>query len=203
MARLIHPERQDEPSGGLGCRRWMVRGVASDNAATRFWSGLIDEVLADYQFPTTISLFVATSGTLAPIDLHPDRALERDMAGLAGKDLQQAFRETLAVLEITGPPPPTTVRLSRPGQPHPFLTAILDLPDAEIMSFLLAWLLEWQQVPACRWNDPVVEGTFSAADILRQRRYEIRCRLSTRHLSEGLFERETTLLGTCRTEPFE
>lgn len=193
MPRLIHPDRQDEPAAGLGCRQWQVRGTRCDNAAAKFWSGLIDEVLADYPFPTTITLCAATSGPLSPGDLHPDQALEREIAALAGRNLRQAYRETLAVLEITGPPPPTTVRLTRTGQSRPFLTVMLDQPDAETVPFFLAWLLEWQDLPSDRWNDARVEGEFAADDLPRHRRYRVRCRLASRHLSEGLFRREVTL----------
>ena len=193
MARVIHSERQDEPSAGIGCSRWQVRGVFCDNTAAKFWSGLIDEVQTDYPFPTAISLCAATCGRLSPFDLHPDRILERDIADLAGKDLRQAYQNILSVLEITGPPPPTIVHLTRPDQARPFLTVMLEQPDAETMPFLLAWLLEWQEVPPDHWNDPVVEGEFVAEDTFRCWRYEVRCHLANRHLSEGLFLRETTL----------
>lgn len=167
--------------------------MVSNHAAAKFWSGLIDEVLADYPFPTVISLCAATSGCLSPDDLRPDRILARDMAALAGKDLQQAYRETLAVLEMTGPPLPTTLRLTRSGEPRPFLTAMLDLPDAETMPFLVAWLLEWLDVPPERWNDAMVAGAFVAEDLFRHRRYEVHCQLACKHLSEGLYAREATL----------
>lgn len=201
MARLIHPDYQKDPPAGIGCRQWQVRGVVCDNAAAKFWSGLLDEVQSDYPFRVAITLRAAISGQLSPADLDAGKALEHDLAALAGKDLRQVYQEILAVLEITGPPPPTTVQLARSGQCDPFLTVMLEQPDAETMPFLLAWLLEWQSLPSGRWNDPLLEGAFAAHDPLRRRVYHVRCRMTCRHLSEDLFLREAALeTGIVETE---
>jgi hypothetical protein len=193
MARLIHPDRTDEPPFGIGCREWLVRGAVCGNAAAKFWSGLFDEVLSDYPFGPTLALCAAVDAPLTRADLHPDRALERDAAAWEGRDLRQMYRETLALLEITGAPTPTTIRLSRPGQPAPFLTMLLEQPDAETLPFLLAWLLEWQDIPSADWNGACVEGAFVADDLARSRGYEVRCRLECRPMSEGLCQREAIL----------
>ena len=200
MARIIHPERQNTPAAGIGCSQWGVRGAICDNAAAKFWSSLFDEVLFDYPFRTTITLSVATGGGLSRDDLHPTRGLERDLAALAGKDLRQVYREALTMLEITGPPTSTTVRLTQTGHGHPFLTVMLALPDAEIIPFLFAWLLEWQDLPSDCWNDACVDGEFVADDLRRHRRYEVHCQLTSRHLSEGLYLREATLQAGCSTK---
>lgn len=51
-------------------------------------------------------------------------------------------------------------------------------------------------VPSEQWNDASVWGAFAAKDPSRRRRYDVHCQLSNRHLSEGLFERETRLQAT-------
>jgi hypothetical protein len=123
------------------------------------------------------------------------------MENLDGQDFQRAYREALAVLEITGPPSGVRLRVMRHGFPAPLLAKKLSPPDAETLSFLLAWLLAWADVPPATWNDRTVPGAFMATDLRRHRAYHIQFHLATRHLSEGLYDRELSLDG--RIQSFE
>ena len=193
MARIIHPDKRGGPAGGCGCRRWRVAGVRYDNAAVKFWSALLDEVRADYPPETAIAVSAATDGLLLPDALDPGRELQRELTRLGTGDIRRAMRETLAVLAITGPPPPVTVRLLQPGRRRPLLQRRLDVVDADILPFLLAWLLRWAGVPPEQWNEGRVAGAFVAEDSARHVRYELRAQFAARHMREGLFQREVIL----------
>ena len=184
------------PDGGLGCRQWRVAGAVSENAAVPFWSGLLDELIADHPPGTRLALAAAMDGPLLPARLDPARELEAEMEALAGRDLRRACRETLAVLALTGPPPGVRLRLTRAGRKRPLVARTLDTPDAETFAFLLAWLLHWAGLPAARWNDGAIDAGFDADDPARRRRYAVRFRLVSRYLSEGLFEREVEIDAT-------
>ena len=192
---MLHPDR-DEPPGGCGCRWWSVAGERHDNTAAKFWSALLDEVAADYPPATALALSGATDGLLAPDALDPAIALRRELSRAGRGDIRRAMRDTLAVLAITGPPPPVRVRLLQPGQRRPLLSRRLDDVDGDLLPFLFGWLLCWCGVPPGRWNEDEVEGAFAAEDAGRSRRYDLRVLLTNRHLREGLFERGITLHAT-------
>ena len=73
------------------------------------------------------------------------------------------------------------------------IVAPLDCADAELLPFLLVWLLEWANVPDAFWNREKVRGDFSAEDRDRRLQYLVAFELRSRHLSEGLYERTLTL----------
>jgi len=198
MSRIIHPEKENEPIGGFGCMRWRVNDEPVANTAVPFWSALLDEMRYEYADDTVAILNVSSDGLLHPDLLDPANALLREMEELDGKDFNRAFHEALTVLEITGPPLGVRLRLMRRGIAAPLLAKKLSPPDAETLSFLLVWLLAWAGVPQEKWNDRIVSGSFTATDPKQYRAYTIQFQLATRHLSEGLYDRELTLDGSIK-----
>jgi hypothetical protein len=66
--------------------------------------------------------------------------------------------------------------------------------DAEIFAYLVAWPLEWGGIPESYWNNQVLHSAFDAEDRGRRRVYEFSFVVTTRHLSEGLFQRTLALI---------
>ena len=192
MARLIHPAKPDPPTG-LGGKKWLVRTIPYNNAAAKFWSGLLDEVAADFPPQATVTLGAPTGGWLTPEQLTPERVVQQDLDNLANEDLRQAYTDAISTLDIIGPPPQTTLCIKLPDAAQPLLTQSLEVLDAEILPFLLVWLLEWSNVPEVLWNEPSVHGRFLADDPVRHLRYRVAFRLANQHLREGLFQREVTV----------
>lgn len=200
MARLIDATKPDPPSG-LGGKKWLVRAISYSNAAAKFWSGLLDEVAADFPPQATVALSAPTGGWLTPEQLTPEKVVQQDLDNLANEDLRQAYTDAVSTLDLIGPPPQTTLRIQLPGTPLPLLTQSLEVLDAEILPFLLVWLLEWSNVPEVLWNEPSVHGRFLADDPVRQLHYRIAFRLTNQHLREGLFQREVTVSCDRETLP--
>ena len=192
MARLIHPAKPDPPSG-LGGKKWFVRTIPYNNAAAKFWSGLLDEVAADFPPQASVTLSAPTGGWLTPEQLTPERVVQQDLDNLANEDLRQAYTDAISTLDLIGPPPQTTLCIQLPDAALPLLTQSLEVLDAEILPFLLVWLLEWSNVPEVLWNEPSVHGRFLADDPGRHLRYRVAFRLANQHLREGLFQREVTV----------
>jgi hypothetical protein len=111
------------------------------------------------------------------------------MERLERNDIQEAFDDALAALEIIGPPQAVCLRLLPPSGEGQAQEMTLDYLDADILPFLLAWMLEWANVPDSIWNDPCIRGQISAADQERGLRYQVAFELRTTHLSEGLYQR--------------
>jgi hypothetical protein len=63
----------------------------------------------------------------------------------------------------------------------------MDCVDADIFLYLLAWLLEWCELPLSSWNDPKINGSFSATDPARRLKYLLDFTITHAPLSEGLF----------------
>ncbi len=192
MARLINSKKPDPPSG-LGGKNWLVRTIPYNNAAAKFWSGLLDEVAADFPPQAAVVLSAPTGGWLTPEQLTPERVVQQDLDNLSNEDMRQAYTDAISTLDLIGPPPQTTLRIQLPDEPLPMLTQALEVLDAEILPFLLVWLLEWSNAPEVLWNEPAVHGRFLADDPVRHLRYRVAFHLSNQHLREGLFQREVTV----------
>ena len=192
MARLIHPSKPEPPTG-LGGKSWLVRTIPYSNAAAKFWSGLLDEVAADFPPQAMVALSAPTGGWLTPEQLTPERVGHQDLDNLANEDLRQAYTDAVSTLDLIGPPPQTRLRIQLPDADLPLLTQSLEVLDAEILPFLLVWLLEWSNVPEVLWNEPSVHGRFLADDPSRHLRYRVAFRLANQHLREGLFQREVNV----------
>ena len=79
---------------------------------------------------------------------------------------------------------------------HVFLTGFrpLDSVDSETFAYLVAWNLEWAQIPAARWNTHAVSGTIRGEDRERSRVYRVTFSLLNKHVSEGLVRRSLTVV---------
>jgi len=199
MARILKNNGGAVPAGTFGAKKLFVRGLPYDNTAVKFWTCLIDEVLNDYPPETGVVLYGLAGGALVSDLLSPETVLQRDMARLEETDFRKAFEDAMSVLEVLGPPAGVRLRLvGRDGGPaEPEI--LLDYVDAEVLPFLLVWLLEWANIPDAFWNRERVRGDFAAEDRDRKVLYLVAFELRSRHLSEGLYEREVTVKFKARS----
>jgi hypothetical protein len=193
MAGILDNNGQKSVAGVLGASGLFVRGLPYTNTAAKFWVCLMDEVIADYPADTGVVLAAPTGGLLGPDLLTPEAILERDLNRLSDTDARAAFEDALKALEIVGPPSSVRLRLLSPAGEQLAGDMALDYLDAEVLPFLLAWLLEWASVPDVLWNGSQVRGDFVGEDQDRRLRYLVVFQLHNRHLSEGLFDREIVL----------
>jgi len=129
-------------SDNLGGKTFFVRGLPYSNTAAKFWTCLLDEVVADYPPETGLALAAPTGGLLVPELLTPEALLQRDLERLSENDIKQAFEDALSALEILGPPCSVRLRLISAQREMVSQEIQLDYLDAEILPFLLAWMLE-------------------------------------------------------------
>ena len=174
----------------LGAGVLYVNGAPYANTASKFWSCLLDEVTAASKPGTVLELSAPSGGELFPGLLSPASLLQRDLERLELEDIRKAYADGLAALELIGPPCGVRLRLLPAESPRPFLDVTLDYLDAEILPFLVAWLLEWANIPEAAWNDRRIRGGFAADDPARRIRYLVAFELSNLHLSEGLYQRD-------------
>jgi hypothetical protein len=170
-----------------------VNGLPYRHTAAKFWPTLIDEVRQDFPSCTMVELAAACSGLLERRHLYPELAFQRDLEDLLNKNLDEEMRNTLAALDVTGPPPAVSIRLMA-GEREVLADSLpLDCVDAEIFTYLVAWPLEWGAIPIAQWNNEFLSGEFLAEDRRRRRSYTFSFSLVNRHLSEGLFKRVLSL----------
>jgi hypothetical protein len=193
MSRILNSDSGNTSAERLGANRIFVRGLPYDNTAAKFWSALIDEVLGEYPACDEIVLRGSSGGLLSPELLNPEASLQRELDRLKDVDLRKTFDEIVAAMEVLGPPCGVVLSLRVRGVPLASRELPLDCLDAEILPFLLAWLLEWANLAEFAWNGEHVKGEFAAEDRERHLRYRIAFQLANRHLSEGLFDRELDL----------
>lgn len=193
MAGLLHSSNGGAESGAYGAKTLHVNGFPYENTAAKFWSCLLDEVANDYPAGTQVAIAATCGGPLVADLLVPEMMLQRDMRKLESEDAQGVIDDAMGVLELIGPP--SGVRLRLVGSGESATLHEIDLPDidAELMPFLLAWLLEWARVPDGLWNRKRVRGTFEAEDRQRHLVYKVAFELVTRLLSEELYQREIVL----------
>jgi len=193
MAGLINSGKDGAASGAYGAKALHINGFPYENTAAKFWSCLLDEVADGYPAGILVSLAATCGGKLVADLLVPEMILQRDMRKLETEDAQGAIDDAMGVLELIGPP--TGVRLRLMMADDPVTVREIDLKDidAEIMPFLLSWLLEWARVPDSLWNRKAIPGKFQAEDRQRQYVYNIGFELRTRLLSEELYQREVII----------
>jgi hypothetical protein len=193
MGGILNSQGKGSPAVGQGAKALHVRGVRFENTAAKFWTCLFDEVLADFPPQTIVEMSALCGGPLVPDLLVPVNSLQRDMEKLDADAVQDAFNDALAALAVIGPPPNVVLRLAPPpdrGEAHEFL---LDYLDAEVMPFLLAWLLEWAGIPDVSWNERRVRGIVTGEDHDRGFLYRASFELHAHHLSEGLYRRRVVM----------
>lgn len=193
MSGILNSSRNESPAETCGAKALHVRGFPFSNTAAKFWTCLLDEVAADYPPRSRIELSALSGGLLIPDLLSPEAGLQRDMEQLGSDTVRDAFDDALAALSIIGPPPGVCLRVVPPpdqGQAQEFA---LDYLDAEILPFLLVWLLEWARVPDMMWNETSVRGGIDAEDRERGIRYLVAFELAAQHISEGLYRRDVVV----------
>jgi hypothetical protein len=180
---LLHGDPGTRAENPYGTDQWTINGQAFRNSASRFWSALLDEIAHEFPACDAAVMTAPGEGMLSVEDLNPQAQLEK------------ALGETSALrqLELYGAPRPVSIQLRHDD----IILAERELPrsclDAELLSYLLAWLLKWGEVPECQWNSPSIESEFTAADAQQSTCCHIRFHLQNRHVSEGLFERQLRL----------
>lgn len=182
----------DAKDGAYGAKSLFVRGFPYANTAAKFWTSVLDEVLAAYPAGTALELSASSGGAFSPSLLAPEEMLQRDMDQLDGAERQDMVNDALAVLELIGPSGSITLRLILPGGEAPQEIS-LDYLDADLLPFLTAWLLEWAGVPDALWNQPKMRGAFSGDDPIRHYRYLVAFELRSQLLSEELYRRTVRL----------
>jgi hypothetical protein len=193
MGVILSGQRKGGPAGRAGAKALHVRGFKFENTAAKFWTCLWDEVAADFPPHTVIELSALCGGLLAPDLLVPANSLQRDIEQLDAESARDAFNDALAALAIVGPPPTVLLRLIPPPEAGSSHEMTLDCLDAEILPFLLVWLLEWASVPDTAWNEEAVRGHVAGQDRERGFQYGVSFEIHTRHVSEGLYHRNAML----------
>jgi len=176
-------------AGSYGAKKLYIRGFPYANTAAKFWTSILDEVFAAYPPGTALELAATSGGLLQPSLLTPEIMFQRDMDRLIAQDNQETLRDAMAVLELIGPPGRIALRMILPGKESEPQEIELDYLDADLLPFLLAWLLEWASVPDALWNQPRVRGAFAGDDQSRGFRYLVAFELRSRLLSEELYHR--------------
>jgi len=166
-----------------------VEGVRYANTAAKFWPTLVDEVQEDFPDCTVIEISASLGEDLARKHLFPELAFERELKRLLTSDIHQVMQDVVAEIEILGPPAAVSVRLLCGEREILSRDLPLDCIDAEILPYVLVWLLEWARIPESCWNDETVGGSITAEDRKRHLVYDVLFTLTSRHLSEGLYRR--------------
>jgi hypothetical protein len=190
---LLGSRRRQTTEAKQTCKALFVHGVRYVNSAAKFWPSLLDEVSEDHPRCSRIELSTLSPGLLNADMLYPEMELERDLLRMETENIAEVMRNTLALLEIVGPPASVRVRLFAGRKRILARTLPTDCVDAEIFAYLVAWLLRWACIREEVWNDEHIEGRFEAQDPLRGIRYEVALGLANRHISEGLYQRTVSL----------
>lgn len=190
MSRML---ADDNGRCAATARALFVRGIPYANSAAAFWLSILREVREDYPPCDAMFLTALMEGPLQADMLFPTLALEREIQRTMLSRRPDSLDAMIAECELLGLPGGVELTL-RAG--HRQLCA-RELPrdcvDAEIFAYLLAWLLEWAEIPEAQWNAEQVAGGFAAALAPAGERLALRLELENTHLSEGLYRRRLRL----------
>ena len=193
MARILGNESDKLPAAISQAHALIIGDVRFTNAAARFWASLLSEVASDYP-DCNAMVFETMAGTVLARDLlFPEMALQRELDRLQPTvRIEQALKEALAEFEIFGPPGTVQLRLLTDDREIKRCELPLDCVDADIFAYLLAWLMEWAELPESQWNSDRVEGAFPVRDPdIPESRGTVSGRVqfefTRRHISEGLY----------------
>jgi hypothetical protein len=193
MGRLLSDGPGRKSGGRSSASAWVVKRVRYANSAAKFWAALADEVSDDFPQCDSVRLRSLSGGALTPEMLTPEASLQESLEAMQGEDLDRAFRDALAQLEMIGPPPPVRVSVMSGERVMLDRELPLDVVDADLLPFVLVWLLEWSEISEFAWDSERIGGDFRAEDSARKLAYAVGFTLENRHVSEGLFERKITL----------
>lgn len=190
MSRLFSNDADHPQPGSFGADALWVRGEVFRNSAAKFWSSLADEIASDYPACSSITISAMTGLPLSRTMLSPASLLELgDFVEEAGVSPEAALREVMAEMKLFGMPGAVRARLFDGEREIAALDMPNDCVDADILPYLLAWLLEWSGVPDDEWSGERVCGEFVAFDRKRRRQYHFKFTITARHVSEGLYLR--------------
>ena len=194
MPRILRTEQnsieQDSgprPDRSIG--RVFVNNKQYNNSAAKFWYGLAEEISTDFPDCTDIELLSKASGQLNQGLLHPVLNLEHEIEHLLFRDLSAEIKNTIAELEIFGPPSAVHIRLLSHGHEIVSRDLPLDIIDSEIFPCLVVWPLEWAGIPEASWNKETIEGNIRIENRKHAKIFNISFSLETKHISEGLLQR--------------
>lgn len=173
----------------------VVDGVGYGNSAAKFWRGLLEYLYKDYENFSCAELSAPAVSSLKQSMLFPQLELEEDIHRFAGQDLQASLKETIAELEMLGPPPRVEVRImDDAGQDLATYALPVEHVDAETFQYLAAWMLAWSHIPVSQWNAEHMQGAIAAVtDPSLAKAYAIDVTLRHREIHEGLLQRTLTL----------
>jgi len=173
----------------FGAKMLVVRGRRFKNSAAKFWSALVDELWEEYADCRRVTLEAMNEGHLDPELLFPEAGLERELNLLSenADHINEIWRKALADFELYGPPGSVGMRIFSEAGQQKLLALPMDCVDAEIFLYLLAWFLEWGDLPLSAWHEPKIKGAFSAADPFRKFKYLFDFTIEHAPASEGLF----------------
>lgn len=193
MSRMLRDETRDDPIVQFGARALNIDGEVYDNTASKFWSSLIDESMADYPGCDAVTLATTGSVLLARDLLFPVNELQRELDRTQHIDLEEAIRQAVEELAMFGRPAAVHATLFSGKEIVKERLLPGECIDSHVFSYLLVWLLEWSGIPEPKWNDEFLSGRIDAGDLARKLSYRIRMACHNKHLSEGLFSRSVTL----------
>lgn len=189
MSGLITQKQGEPPGDPLTPKSLHVGGIRYSNAAAKFWPSLIDEVAEDFIDCTVIELAAPSACPLERSLLFPVLNLDGEIRALQGRSVREAMKQTLAELELLGPPAAVHVRLLAGERELLSAELPLDCVDAETLPYLIVWPLEWAGIPAPAWNREDLTGGFTGEDRRRGIIYEMSFSLTNTHRREGLYRR--------------
>ena len=190
---LIDQDRRESPAGKAARGALRVNGTSYDNAAAKFWATLLDEMHADYPGCSSIELRAPAGEDLSAEQLYPRIDLLRGLDDLIDQDIARLRRDTLAEMMMLGPPAAVRVRLLSGPREVKVGELPADVIDADILPYMVVWLLQWSELPPGQWNRDFVTGEFRAACLESGRGYKVTVSIRCRPIHEGLFERTVAL----------
>ena len=194
MGGLLNASKREAPSDAGGCDSLFVEGVRYGNSAAKFWPTLIDEAREEFPGCSLIQLVASNSGELERRHLFPEIEFEQDIERLLAGDMDKLMEETLAQLEVLGPPSSVRIRLLSAREELLSRELPLDCIDAELFPYLVVWLLKWADIPDYQWNNEFLAGDIAGEDRKRRRLYRISFNLVKRHLSEGFYRQSLSVV---------
>jgi hypothetical protein len=120
--------------------------------------------------------------------LFPSTITEADIGDLLEGDAALRMADTLAALEMYGPPPPVVIHIKEGRRTLLECALREDAVDGETFPNLVVWLLDWARIPTAQWNDNYVSGSWSGEDRRHGIKYEVGFDVLRRHVSEGLYK---------------
>ena len=187
--KMLKNSDQHSRTSHFGASAISVHGRRFNNSAAKFWTALLDELCAEYAGCRSVTLEALHEGRLEPEMLFPEIELERELSrsDLSLEGAGAAWQKALAELELYGPPGSVAMSMTLPSGGRERLVLPMDCVDAEIFLYLLAWLLEWGELPLSSWNEQSIRGAFAATDPARRLKYLFDFAIEHKPVREGLF----------------